>query len=99
VDENETISVRLISTLRYEKSGIDHEKEHSVAGRQGAERELMRDNEYNSETNKQTKKNRFEECHIGPGVKPEKGHLAPEVKMANEIVCDHVWDKLYLPFL
>jgi hypothetical protein len=32
-------------------------------------------------------------------VRPEKGHLAPEVKVANEITCDHVWDKLYLPFL
>jgi hypothetical protein len=42
----------------------------------------MRDNE------------RFEECHVAPGARPEKGHLAPEVKMANEIVCDHVWDKL-----
>jgi hypothetical protein len=27
-----------------------------------------------------------------PGVRPEKGHLAPEVKTANEIVSDHVWD-------
>jgi hypothetical protein len=36
---------------------------------------------------------------MSPGVKPEKGHLAPEVKMANEIICDHVWNKLYPPFL
>jgi hypothetical protein len=32
-------------------------------------------------------------------VRPDKGHLAPEVKLANEIVCNHVWDKLYPPFL
>jgi hypothetical protein len=32
-------------------------------------------------------------------VRPEKGHLASEVKVANEIACDHVWDKLYPPFL
>jgi hypothetical protein len=31
-------------------------------------------------------------------VRAEKDHLAPEVKMANEIVYDHVGDKLY-PFL
>jgi hypothetical protein len=30
-------------------------------------------------------------------VRPEKDHLAPEVKMANEIVCDHVWDICTLP--
>jgi hypothetical protein len=29
----------------------------------------------------------------------EKGHLALEVKITNEIICDHVWDKLYPPFL
>jgi hypothetical protein len=34
---------------------------------------------------------------MSPGVRPEKGHLIPKVKMANEIVCDHVWDKLYPP--
>jgi hypothetical protein len=63
-----------------------------VAGRQGGGREIirdnegeMRDNEYNSETNKQ--KNRFEEGQVAPGMRPAKGHLAPEVKMAN--------DKLY----
>jgi hypothetical protein len=43
------------------------------------------------------KKTGFEECQIAPGVRPEKGHLAPEVKIANEIVCEHVWDKLYPP--
>jgi hypothetical protein len=31
--------------------------------------------------------------------RPEKGHLTPEVKTVNEIVCDYVWDKLYPPFL
>jgi hypothetical protein len=34
-----------------------------------------------------------------PGVRPEKGHLAPEVKETNEIACDYVWDKLLpIPF-
>jgi hypothetical protein len=61
------------------------------------EREVMRDNEYISET-KQTK-NGFEECHVAPGVRQEKGHHTPEVRIANEIVCDHIWDKLYPPFL
>jgi hypothetical protein len=55
-------------------------------------REIMRDNECNSETNK---KNGFEECQVTPGVRPEKGHPSPEVKIANEIICDHVWDKRY----
>jgi hypothetical protein len=45
------------------------------------------------------KKTGFEVCQVAPGVRPEKGHLTPEVKMVNEIVCDHVWDKLYPPFL
>jgi hypothetical protein len=57
----------------------------------------MRDNECNSETT--NKKTGFEECQVAPGARPDKGHLAPEVRMANEIVCDHVWEKLYLPFL
>jgi hypothetical protein len=40
---------------------------------------------------KQTnKKNRFEGCQVIPGVRPEKGHLTPEVKIANKIICDHV---------
>jgi hypothetical protein len=55
----------------------------------------VRDNECNSKTNKQ--KNRI--LGMSTGVRPEKGHLAPEVKMATETVCDYVWDKLYLPFL
>jgi hypothetical protein len=45
-------------------------------------------------TVRQKKKNGFEECHVTPGARPGKGHLAPEVKMANGIVCDHVWEKL-----
>jgi hypothetical protein len=66
-----------------------------VAGRKGGRREIMRDNECKSET----KKVRFVECHIAPGVQPEKDCLTPELKMANEIICDHVWDKLYPPSL
>jgi hypothetical protein len=27
--------------------------------------------------------------------RPEKGHLVPEVRVANEIAWDYVWDKLY----
>jgi hypothetical protein len=56
----------------------------------------MRDNECKSETNKKTG---FEECQVAPGARPDKGHLTPQVKIANEIICDHVWDKLYPPFL
>jgi hypothetical protein len=73
------------------------EEKGNVAGKQTRGMELMRDDEFNSETNKQ--KNGFEECHVAPGVRPEKDHLTPEIKIANEIVCDHVWDKLYPPFL
>jgi hypothetical protein len=29
--------------------------------------------------------------------RPEEGHLTPEVNVANEIICDYVWDKLYPP--
>jgi hypothetical protein len=72
----------------------------SVAGSQGVGREIMRDNEKDNEYNSERNKNpRFEECHIAPGVRPEKGHLTPDVKMVNDIVCDHVWDKLYPPLL
>jgi hypothetical protein len=45
------------------------------------------------------KKNRFEECQIAPGARPEKCHLPAEVKVVDEIAYDHVWDKLYPPFL
>jgi hypothetical protein len=60
-----------------------------VAGRQGGARETVRDNECNSKS----EKNRFEECHLAPGIGTEKGYLAPEAKMANKIACDHVCDK------
>jgi hypothetical protein len=46
-------------------------------------REIRRDNECSSETNK---KPGFEECHSAPGMRPEKGHLAPEVQMVNVTV-------------
>jgi hypothetical protein len=75
-----------------------------MAGRQGGGREIMRDNmgdrdnECNSET-KNKQKIRLEACHVVPGVRPEKGHLTPEVKMANEIAFDYIWDELYPPFL
>jgi hypothetical protein len=58
----------------------------NVAGRQGGGREIM------SAIVQQ--KNIFEECHVAPGVRPEKGYLTLKIKIANEIVCDHVWDKL-----
>jgi hypothetical protein len=29
--------------------------------------------------------------------RPEEGHLVPEVKTANEVTCDYVWDKPYPP--
>jgi hypothetical protein len=57
----------------------------------------MRGNEHNSETKQN--KNGFKECQVAPGARPEKAHLTPEVKIANEIICDHVWDKMYPPFL
>jgi hypothetical protein len=41
-------------------------------------REVMRDNQCNSETNKQ--KNGFWECQVPPGVRPEKGHLSQRLK-------------------
>jgi hypothetical protein len=67
-------------------------KGENVAGRQGGGREIMRDNEFNSEMKK--KKTRFEECLIAHGARPEKGHLDPDVKMTNEIVSGHVLDNL-----
>jgi hypothetical protein len=54
----------------------------------------------NAKWHKQTNKNpAFEECQIAPGASHEKGHLTPEFKMANEIVCDHVGDKFHPWFL
>jgi hypothetical protein len=44
-------------------------------------------------------KKRFEECQVAPVARPEKGHLTPETKISNDIICDHVWDKMYPPFL
>jgi hypothetical protein len=70
-----------------------------VAGRQGGGSEIRDnegDNEYNNETNKQTK-NRFEEYQVAPGVRPEKGHLAPQFKIANEIICDHYGSSCTFP--
>jgi hypothetical protein len=34
---------------------------------------------------------------MSPGATLEKDHLTPEVKIANEIICDHVWNKLLPP--
>jgi hypothetical protein len=62
-----------------------------MAGRQGGGKEITRDECYS-----ETKKNRI--WGMSPAVKLGMGHLAPEVKVASEI-CDHVWDKLYPPFL
>jgi hypothetical protein len=57
-------------------------------------REIMTENECKvKQTNKKTPA--FEECQIAPGASHEKGHLTPEFKMANEIVCDHVGDKFH----
>jgi hypothetical protein len=62
-------------------------------------RKIMTDNECNSETTTTTtKKNRFEEGQVAPGMRPEKSHLTPEVKIANETICDHAWGKLYSHF-
>jgi hypothetical protein len=32
---------------------------------------------------------------MSPRMRPEKGHLDLEVKVANEIARDHVWNKLH----
>jgi hypothetical protein len=64
-----------------------------MARRQGGGREVVRNNECYSET----KKNRI--WGMSPEVRPEKDHLATEVKVSNAIACDHVWEKLYPPFL
>jgi hypothetical protein len=54
---------------------------------------IMRVNECFSET----KKNWSRECYL----ETRQGPLRPEVKAANEVACDFVWDKLYTtpPFL
>jgi hypothetical protein len=70
----------------------------TVVERKGGGRERMRD--IMSATVKQNKaKQGFEEYQVAPGVRPEKGHLTPVVKIANELICEHIWDKLYPPFL
>jgi hypothetical protein len=60
-------------------------KGRNVAGRQGGGREI------NSAV-----KQRKTRVLGNITWRPEEGHLAPEVKTANEITCDYVWDKLYL---
>jgi hypothetical protein len=62
-------------------------------GRWETMREIMRDNECNSETNKQTNKWIWGMSH-STGGKTTEGSPTPVVKMANEIICDYVWDKL-----
>jgi hypothetical protein len=51
-------------------------------------REGKGDNECYSET----KKNQAWGMLLG--ARPEKGHLTPEVKVANKITCDYVWDNM-----
>jgi hypothetical protein len=77
-------------------------KGRNVAGRQGGGRKIrqtMREIMSTTVKQQQQQKTRFEECQVAPGARPEECHLTPEVKVANKIVCDHVWDKLYPPFL
>jgi hypothetical protein len=57
-----------------------------LAGRQGGEGRLM------SATVKQRKTGVEDVTR-----RPEEGHLIPDVKAANEMTCDYVWDKLYPP--
>jgi hypothetical protein len=42
------------------------------------------------QNNNNKNKNRFEECQVAPGVRPENDHLTLEAKIAHEIICDHV---------
>jgi hypothetical protein len=51
------------------------------------------DNECYSETKKS------QSWGMLPGGRPEKGYLAPEIKIGNETAGDNVRDKLYSPFL
>jgi hypothetical protein len=62
--------------------------------KEGKGRDHEGDNECYSKANKQRKKG-FEECQVAPEARPQKGHLALEVKIGNEIICDYLWDKLY----
>jgi hypothetical protein len=58
-----------------------------VTGRQGGGREI----------NECYCKNK-EKPELGNDTwRPEKDHFTPEVKAANEITCDYVWNKLYPP--
>jgi hypothetical protein len=43
-----------------------------------------------TQCNSETKENGFEKYYVASGVRSEKDHVAPEVKMVNEIVCDQV---------
>jgi hypothetical protein len=45
----------------------------------------------------ETKKN--QNWRMLSGERPEKGHLIPEVKAANEMAWDNIWDTLSPPFL
>jgi hypothetical protein len=64
-----------------------------VAERQGAGREIINDNEskWVQEWNKEKPELR------NVTWTSEKDLLAPDVKAANEIICDYVWDELYRP--
>jgi hypothetical protein len=62
-----------------------------VAGRQGGGREI---NECYSET-KTTTTTTKKAWELGNATwRPEKDHFDPEVRAANEMTCDCVWDKL-----
>jgi hypothetical protein len=58
-----------------------------VAGRQGGEERLMR-------ATVKLRKTRVGECYL----ETRDGSSRPEVKTANEITRDYVWDKLYPHF-
>jgi hypothetical protein len=47
----------------------------------------------------QQQKTGFEGYQVVPRARLEKGHLAPEVKMPNEVVCDHDGISSTPPFL
>jgi hypothetical protein len=40
--------------------------------------------------NEATMKQKTQIWGMSPGVRPEKGHLTPMVKVDNEIACDHL---------
>jgi hypothetical protein len=39
----------------------------------------------------------YSEAKKNQSWEPEKGHFIPKIKAANEITCDYVWDKVYIP--